>query len=122
MGMRAPFQDVSSFLQLQLLKQFKIQAFKTDYIQTLQHRNEGLADLIAHLKSDPLPPNHTIARSLLLTVKDYFLDDNILYHLLAPTGYKKKGPFVQLVVPKRLQLQIVNNYLLALFEICTPAL
>ena len=47
MGMRAPFQDVPFFLQLQLLKQFKIQAFKTDYIQTLQHRNERLADLIA---------------------------------------------------------------------------
>ena len=108
MGMRAPFQDVPFFLQLQLLKQFKIQAFKTDYIQTLQHKNERLADLIAYLKSDPLPSNHTIARSLLLTVNDYFLDDNILYHLWTPTGRKKKGPFVQLVVPKRLQLQIMQ--------------
>ena len=60
MEMRVPFHDVSFFSQLQLLKQFKIQAFKTDYIQTLQHRNDRLADLIAYLKSDPLPPNHTI--------------------------------------------------------------
>ena len=108
MGMRAPFQDVPFFLQLQLLKQFKIQAFKTDYIQTLQHRNERLADLVAYLKSDPLPPNHTIARSLLLTVNDYFLDHNILHHLWTPTARKKKGSFVQLVVPKRLQPQIMQ--------------
>ena len=55
-----------------------------------------------------MPPNHTIAHSLLLTVNDYFLDDNILYHLWTPTGRNKKGPFVQLVVPKGLQLQIMQ--------------
>ena len=48
-----------------------------------------------------------MARSLLLTVNDYFLEDDILYHLWTPTGRKKKGPFVQLVVPEGLQLQIM---------------
>ena len=96
MGLRTPFHDVPFFLQLQLLKQFKIQAFKTDYIQTLKHKHERLADLIAHLKSDQLPPNNNMARSLLLTVNDYFLDDNVLYHLWTSTSRKKKDPFVQL--------------------------
>ena len=49
-----------------------------------------------------------MARSLLLTVNDYFIEDDILYHLWTPTGRKKKGPFVQLVVPKGLQLQIMQ--------------
>ena len=100
MGMRTPFHDVPFFLQLQLLKQFKIQAFKTDYIQTLQHKHKRLADLIAYLKSDQLSSNNKIAHSLLLTVHDYFLHDNIPYHSWTPTGRKKKGPFVQLVVRK----------------------
>ena len=55
-----------------------------------------------------MPPNNKVARSLLLTVNDYFLEDDILYHLWTPTGQKKKGPFVQLVVPKGLQLQIMH--------------
>ena len=50
-----------------------------------------------------------MACSLLLTVNDYFLEDDILYHLWTPTGRKKKGPFVQLVVPKGLQLQILQG-------------
>ena len=42
--------------------------------------------------------------------------NNILYHLWTPTGRKKKGLFVQFVVPKGLQLQIMqaaHNDLLA---------
>ena len=56
-----------------------------------------------------MPPNNKIAPSLLLTVNDYFLDYDILYHIWTPTGRKKKGPFVQLVVPKGLQLQIMQT-------------
>ena len=96
MGVRTPFHDVPFFLQLQLLKQCKIQAFKTDYIQTLKHKHERPTDLIAYLKSDQLPPNNNMTHSLLLTVNDYFLDDNVFYHLLTPTSRKTKGPFVQL--------------------------
>ena len=82
--------------------------FHNDYIQTLQHQDDRLADSIAYLKSDHLPPTNKIAHSLLLTVNDYFLDHDILYHLWTRTGRKKKGPFVQLVVPDGLQLQIMQ--------------
>ena len=95
MGLRTPSHEVPFFLQLQLSKQFKIQAFKTYYVQTIQHKHERLADLIAYLKSDQLPPDNNMARSLLLIVNVYFLYDNILYHLWTPTGRKKKGPFLQ---------------------------
>ena len=56
-----------------------------------------------------LPENDNVARSLLLSVDDYFLEDGILCHLWTPAGRKKKGPFVQLVVPKGLQLPILQS-------------
>ena len=86
------------FPTLALLKQFKIK----DYILTLQQQDERRSYLIAYLKSDQLPPNNKMAPSLLLTVNDYFLDDNILYHLWTPTGRKKKGPFCAISCSKRL--------------------
>ena len=65
--------------------------------------------MITYLTTAQLPANDNIARSLLLTVDDYFLDNGILYHLWTPAGRNKKGPFIQLVVPKGLQLQIIQS-------------
>ena len=96
------------FPTIAAIKTVQNSGFQKDYIQTLQHQDERLADLIAYLKSDQLPPNNKVARSFLLTVNDYFLEKDILYHLWTLTGRKKKGPFVQSVVPKGLQLQIMQ--------------
>ena len=82
--------------------------FQANYIRTLQHQDATLADLIAYLKSEELPANNKLARSLLLIVDDFFLEDDILYHLWTPSGRKKTGPFVQLVVPNGLKLQIMQ--------------
>ena len=94
MGMETSFQDVPFFLQFQLLKlkQFKIPAFKIDYIQKLQHQEERLPDSITYLKSAHLPSNNKIVCLLLLTINDYFRHDNIPYHLWTPTGRKKRVP------------------------------
>ena len=91
----------SIFPTIAAIKTVQNSGFQKDYIQTLQQQDKRLADLIPYLKSDQLRPNNTILCSLLLIVNDYFHDDNIPYHLWTPTGRKKKGPFVHLVVPKR---------------------
>ena len=96
------------FPTIAAIKTVQNSGFQKDYIQTLQKQDERLADLIAYLKSDHLPPHNKVARSLMLTVNDYFLKDDILYHLWTSTGPKEKGPFVQLIVPKGLQLQIMQ--------------
>ena len=80
------------FPTLAAIKTVQNSGFQNNYIQTLQQQDQRLADLTAYLKSDQLPPNNKMARSLLLTVNDYFLDDNILYHLWTPTGRKKGVP------------------------------
>ena len=64
----------------------------------------NFADLIAYLKSDELPANNKLASSLLLIVDDFFSEDDI-------TGRKETSPFVQLVVPDGLKLQIINLFM-----------
>ena len=56
--------------------------FSSDRIKTLQHKETLLSDLMAYLEySDQLPPSNKVARSLLLTTDDYFMEDGILYHI-----------------------------------------
>ena len=78
--------------------------FQANCIRNLQHQGVNLADLIAYLKSDELPANNKLASSLLLIVDDFFSEDDI-------TGRKETSPFVQLVVPDGLKLQIINLFM-----------
>ena len=75
----------------------------------LQNQDPTLSDLINYLQTEQLFAQDNKARSLLLTVNDFFMEDGILYHLWTPMGCAKRDAFVQLVVPQGLQLQILQG-------------
>ena len=92
----------TDFPTIAAIKTLKQSGFSSDRIKTLQRQDPLLSDLISYLESDQLPPSNKIARSLLLTIDDYFMEDGILYHIWTPVGRQKRDSFVQLVVPKSL--------------------
>ena len=49
------------FPAIAAIKTVQISGFQNDYIQTLQHQDDRLADLIAYLKFDHLPSTNKIA-------------------------------------------------------------
>ena len=71
----------TDFPTLAAIKTLKQSGFLSDRIKTLQRQDPLLSDLISYLESDQLPPSNKIARSLLLTIDDYFMEDDILYHI-----------------------------------------
>lgn len=86
-----------------------IPGVQTTRIHDLQRRDPDLADMIAYLESYKLPHNDQQARSLLLTIDDYFLDeDGLLYHLWTPTRPKHKTIYQQLVIPTALRYEILT--------------
>ena len=65
--------------------------------------------MITYLESSQLPHNDQQARSLLLTIDDYFLDeDGLLYHLWTPIRSKHKTIYQQLVIPTALRYEILT--------------
>ena len=99
---RPHFPSISAITKLQSL------GFQPDFIRTQQQQDHTLSDLINYLNTSQLPPPDKATCSLLLTVNDYFLEDGILYHIYTPMGRRKHDPFIQLVVPKSLQHQILE--------------
>ena len=99
---RPHFPSISAITKLQS------SGFQPDFIRTQQQQDHTLSDLINYLNTSQLPPSDKAARSLLLTVHDYFLEDGILYHIYTRMGRRKRDPFIQLVVPKSLQHQILE--------------
>ena len=78
-------------------------------VRELQHRDPDLADLIAYLETSKLPHDNASARSLLLTIDDYFLSsDGLLFHLWTPTGSRRKTTYQQLVIPAALRYEILS--------------
>ena len=73
------------FPTIAAIQSTKSSSFQPDFIHT-QQRDSYLSDLITYLTTAQLPANDNVARSLLLTVDDYFRDNCILYHLWTPTG------------------------------------
>ena len=58
---------------------------QTDTVHDLQRGDPSLRKLIANVESNELPHDNSIARTLLLFVDDFFLnDDGILCHLWHP--------------------------------------
>ena len=74
------------FLTLAVLKCLDDTNFEANYLKTLQTQDPSLSDLINYLQTEQLPAQDTKARSLLLTVNDFFMEDGILYHLWTPNG------------------------------------
>ena len=97
------------FLTLAVLKCLDDTNFEPNYIKTLQNQDPSLSDLINYLQTEQLPAQDNKARSLLLTVNYFFMEDGILYHLWTPMGRTKLNTFVQLVVPQGLRLQILQG-------------
>ena len=55
------------------------------FIHDLQRRHPALHNLIAYLESNQLPLKDSIARTLLLQIDDFYLDDNgLLCHIWYP--------------------------------------
>ena len=64
---------------------YDIPGVQIDRVRQLQRRNPDLADLIDYLDTSHLPAKDDIARSLLLSIDDYFLCENrLLFHIWTP--------------------------------------
>ena len=77
---RPHFPSISAITKLQS------SGFQHDLNRTQQQQDHALSDLINYLNTSQLPPSDKAARSLLLTVNDYFPEDAILYHIYTPMG------------------------------------
>ena len=83
---------------------------QTITVLDLQRVDPSLRHLIAYLEYNELPDDHRIARTLLLHVDNFFLnDDGILCHLWYP-GQRRAGHILsQLVVLSNLRHEILTN-------------
>ena len=65
--------------------------------------------IINYLKNDILPESNTEARKLLLTIENYFLDDNgVLYHILHSHLSPTQQLVEQLVIPDSLKTEVLT--------------
>ena len=78
-------------------------------MKELQRRDPDPADLINYLESATLPDDDKLARSLLLTIDDYFLsDDGLLFHLCTPRKTHHTTTYQQLVIPAALRYEVLT--------------
>ena len=69
---------------------YEVPGVQIGCIRDLQRHDPDLADLIQYLESSKLPDKDSVARSLLLTIDDYFLsEDGLLFHLWTPKGRRR---------------------------------
>ena len=79
---------------------YDVPGVQIERVRDFQRRDPDLADLIQYLESSKLPDKDSIARSLLLTIDDYFLsEDGLLFHLWTPKGRRRTTTHQQLVIP-----------------------
>ena len=77
-------------------------------VRELQRNDPDLSDLIVYLETSKLPDHNGPARSLLLTIDDYFLsDEGLLFHLWTPQGRRRATTYQQLVVPPALRYELL---------------
>ena len=75
----------------------------------LQGKDKDLKSIINYLKNDILPESNTDARKLLLTIENYFLDDNgVLYHILHSHLSPTQQLVEQLVIPESLKTEVLT--------------
>ena len=77
-------------------------------MRDLQRRDPDLSDLAQYLETWKLPDHNDTARSLLLTVDDYFLNlDGLLFHLWTPKDRRRSTTYQQLVIPTALRYELL---------------
>lgn len=87
---------------------YDVPGVQTSRVRELQRRDPDLSDLIRYLANSNLPENNSNARSLLLSVDDYFLsEDGLLFHLWTPKDYRRATTHQQLVVPTTLRYELL---------------
>ena len=88
---------------------YDVPGVQTSRVRELQRPDPDLADLILYLESSTLPDKDRVARSLLLTIDDYFLSgDGLLFHLWTPRGPRHTSTYEQLVIPTALCYEILT--------------
>ena len=81
---------------------------QTPRVRELQRRDQDLSDLITYFETSKLPDHNGTARSVLLTVDDYFLnEDGLLFHLWTPQGRRRATTYQQLVIPTALRYELL---------------
>ena len=79
-----------------------------DSLAKLQREDRDLADIIRYLESTQLPADDSQARSLLLSIDDFYLDENeILCHLWSPGKRRARSLSSQVVIPASLRHEIL---------------
>ena len=88
---------------------YDIPGVQIDRVRHLQRRDPDLADLIDYLETSRLPARDNIARSLLLSIDDYFLsEDGLLFHIWTPKGRRRANTYQQLVIPAALRYEVLT--------------
>ena len=96
-------------LPIQTVSAYDVPGVQTSRVKELQRRDPDLADLINYLESATLPDKDKLARSLLLTIDDYFLsDDGLLFHLWTPRKTRHTTTYQQLVIPAALRYEVLT--------------
>ena len=77
-------------------------------LHKLQRQDKDLSDIIQYLEVATLPASDTKARSLLLSIDSYYLDENgILCHLWSPGKRRAQSICSQVVIPASLRHEIL---------------
>ena len=79
------------------------------HLHSLQRQDKDLCDVIQYLEFSTLPINDNKARSLLLTIDSYYLDENgILCHLWTPGKRRAQTLVSQVVIPASLRHELLT--------------
>eukprot|EP00794_Sanderia_malayensis_P014549 gene14549-16052_t len=79
-----------------------------EQLYQFQRQDNNLYDIICYLESKELPSNDLKARSILLTIDSYFINEHgILCHLWTPGGRRVKSLVPQVVIPASLRHDIL---------------
>ena len=87
---------------------YDVPGLQTPRVRDLQRHDPDLSDLVQYLETWKLPDHNDTARSLLLTVDDYFLnEDGLLFHLWTPKDCRRSTTYQQLVIPTALRYELL---------------
>ena len=77
-------------------------------LHTLQHQDPDLAAIIQYLEAAQLPLDNSDARTLLLSIDSYYLDENgLLHHLWSPSKRRVTSIYSQVVIPSSLPYEVL---------------
>ena len=79
-------------------------------LHTLQRQDPDISAIISYLETTALPTDDAKARSLLLTIDSYYLDEaGILCHLWIPRKRKQPSIYSQVVIPASLRHDLLMS-------------